>query len=165
MEESLGKAHEDGREEGTLRGRILALTIHEVQDEAEFVRCLEGIRHAHDEGAILAGIQRTELQQEKKPTKKLHACAHCILIDTFQLTPSHSLPLASLLYILQSNTYCVHPYYPTHSTAHTYACFLQSCDNELCNKSLSFWPHKLVLLLVLTLYSTISAVCPASIPT
>lgn len=29
------------------------LTIHEVQDEAELVRSVEGIGHTHDEGAVL----------------------------------------------------------------------------------------------------------------
>lgn len=29
------------------------LTIHEVQDEAELVRSVEGICHTHDEGAVL----------------------------------------------------------------------------------------------------------------
>lgn len=130
---------------------------------------LSGVWKAYDmhtmKGQSWQGSKEQSYNRKKRTTKKLHACAHCILVDTFQLTPSHSLPLASLLYILQSNTYCVHTFNPTHSTAHTYACFLQPCDNELCNKSLSFWLHKLVLCLVLTLYSTISAVCPAPIPT
>lgn len=28
-------------------------TVHEVQDETELVRGVEGIRHTHDEGAVL----------------------------------------------------------------------------------------------------------------
>lgn len=52
LREVLGGGEEQ-EEEGPFIG--LALTIHEVQDEAQFVRCLEGIRHTHDEGAILAG--------------------------------------------------------------------------------------------------------------
>lgn len=35
------------------------LTVHQVQDEAEFVRRVEGIGHADDEGAVLEWTNRS----------------------------------------------------------------------------------------------------------
>lgn len=36
-----------------------SLTVHEVEDEAELVGCVEGVRHTHDERAVLAGETRS----------------------------------------------------------------------------------------------------------
>ncbi len=37
-----------------------ALTIHQVQDEAQFIRSVEGIRHTHYERAVLQGEKQIE---------------------------------------------------------------------------------------------------------
>ncbi len=37
-----------------------ALTIHQVQDEAQFIRSVEGIRHTHYERAVLQGEKEIE---------------------------------------------------------------------------------------------------------
>lgn len=38
---------------------LVSLTVHEVEDEAELVGCVEGVRHAHDERAVLPGEMRS----------------------------------------------------------------------------------------------------------
>lgn len=50
------------------------LTIHQVQDEAEFVRCVKGVSHADNEGTVLermnTSLRRTEAAPETIPTTK-----------------------------------------------------------------------------------------------
>ncbi len=49
------------------------LTVHEVQDEAELIGGVEGIRHTHDEGAVL---QRQRVK-DFEPDQKL-----CVFLET-----------------------------------------------------------------------------------
>lgn len=47
-----------GWERGANLGPGHALTVHEIKDEAELVRRVEGVRHADDERAVLGGHGR-----------------------------------------------------------------------------------------------------------
>ena len=35
-------------------------TVHQVQDEAELIRGVEGVGHAHDEGAVMPGRHQAQ---------------------------------------------------------------------------------------------------------
>lgn len=52
------------------------LTVHQVQDEAEFVRSVEGIGHADDEGAVLEGEDARQGEESKSCPEKHPTTGH-----------------------------------------------------------------------------------------
>lgn len=51
------------------------LTVHQVQDEAQLVRGVEGVRHAHNEGAVLRERKVASIKLAATQEKQLDSCS------------------------------------------------------------------------------------------